>query len=138
MKNIFLSILFFTATLVSCSSDSNEESSINNKITPPNWIQGTWAQKSGSPGEYTFTNTLRFKANDFCSLNGNSENCFNQIIQASNGQTTTEQIITNNEYKLVINNGGFQTTTYHFYKMSDTKIEYVMGDDLPNMELIKQ
>lgn len=138
MKNLFMSILFFSLALTSCSSDSTGESSQSDGITPPSWIQGTWAQKSGSPGDYTFTDTFKFKNDDFCALRGNTESCFAAAIQQSFGQVIAEQIITDTEYKLSIVQSSSISTTYHFIKISTNEIEYVISDNLPNMSLTKQ
>ena len=135
---IFVSLIFL---FISCSSDSDEsQSNTANQITPPSWIQGTWSQRIGSPNDYTYLPTFRFKPNDFCSLNSNIETCFGNSIQQSNGGVTSSQVINENEYKLTITINGSQTTTYHFLKINDTKIEYVVEPSsvYDNLELFKE
>lgn len=133
---LLLILLLFTA----CSSSSNDNSSstAQSSITPPAWIQGTWATQSGSATNgYTYNPTFRFKTNDLCTILGNSENCNSGIIQQSNGQVVAQQSINDNEYKLSLISGG-STSTYNFIKINATKIEYVIGSGSPNMQLFKQ
>lgn len=142
MKKLLILFLSVT-TLLSCASDEGASTltpvTPPNSITPPSWIQGSWSQRIGSPDNYTYLPTFRFKPNDFCSWSSNTEACFGNSIQQSNGSVTATQVISNNEYKLTITIGGSQTTVYHFVKITDTKIEYLNPmNGVSSLELFKQ
>lgn len=134
-------ILFSLMTIFfSCSSDSNDEpSSLNNQITPPSWIQGTWLQTMSTNPLITQP-IFRFKSNDFCVLPSNLEICnaesIKQALQAG-AKTSIQQTITDSEYTLTMTIQG-QTTTYSFIRKSTTKIDYVNPTNgLPNLSLTK-
>lgn len=134
----YLILLLITVLVVSCSSSNDDVSQNSNTLNPPDWIKGTWAYKSGSPGEYTYTPIYNFKNNDFCSIIGNTEFCTMQS-QGSMSVIKVTETKTDTDYKFSFTVQGI-TTSYHFIKISNTKIEYVkpvQGISL-NQELFKQ
>jgi len=136
MRKIYILILT-TLIIFSCSS-SEDNNSKNNSLNPPAWIQGTWAQKYGSNGSYTYQPTFTFTKNDFCTISANSSICILESA-SSTPDLKINEIITDSEYKFSFNLKGV-TTTYRFIKVSNSKIEYDIYPDqnVPNMELFKQ
>lgn len=136
MKKQFI-LLLITVLMLSCSSNDEKTSQNSNSLNPPDWIKGTWAEKWGSPGEYTYNPFFNFKNNDFCTLSGNMEICIMQSLGSASGFKVTETK-TDTDYKFSFTSQGI-TTSYHFIKISNTKILYVNSvQGLPNMELYKQ
>ncbi|QSW88305.1 hypothetical protein J0383_18830 [Flavobacterium endoglycinae] len=136
MKKIYI-LLLTTLIIFSCSS-SEDSNSKNNSLNPPAWIQGTWAQKYGSNGSYTYQPTFIFTKNDFCTISLNSSSCISESLNNTPDLKINESR-TNSEYKFSLKTNGV-TTSYRFIKVSDSKIEYDIYPDqnVPNMELFKQ
>ncbi len=118
-------LLFAIAILVSCSSDDESTNSKNSSINPPNWIQGKWFQENN--GTIDKNTGYTFKKNDFCLNVFNTETCFgvttNPTISAG-GFVKIEELVNDNEYKISIIQDN-STLTYHFKKISATKIEWL-------------
>ncbi|MFC0776564.1 hypothetical protein [Flavobacterium sp. HJSW_4] len=131
-------ILLLTVLIIFSCSSSEENNSKSKSLNPPSWIQGTWAQKYGSNGSYTYQPTFRFTKNDFCVLSTNSSIC---ILESSNNATDLkiDETTTDSEYKFSFSTKGV-TTSYRFIKISNSKIEHDIysNQDMPNMELFKQ
>lgn len=135
MKKIYI-LLLTTLIIFSCSS-SEDSNSKNNSLNPPAWIQGTWAQKYGSNGSYTYQPLFTFTKNDFCTISTNSSICI--LESAKNTDLKIDETTTDSEYKFSLSTKGV-TTSYRFIKVSNSKIEYDIYPDqnVPNMELFKQ
>lgn len=106
--------------MISCSSDSNNNSTVSVKINPPGWIQGTWLDESQTVG-FKFTN------NDMITINFNTEQSQRELLQlgADSGQTVSaSDESTSNYYSLVLNFPAGQTVTYSFNKLSDNEINW--------------
>jgi len=115
-------LLFASIVLtLSCSSDDNSSSNSSSKITPPTWIQGTWAEET----IYHDTGSIfgfKFTSNDACTIIPTLENCFGSSSDLSQGQIRFEQSISDTEYKLVMKTDLQSTTIAHVRKISATKI----------------
>lgn len=53
MKNTPILITFFILLIVSCSSDSKENDMKLHKLTPPEWLIGSWVEDDSKEQEYT-------------------------------------------------------------------------------------
>jgi len=135
MKKIYI-LLLTTLIIFSCSSE--ESNSKNNSLNPPAWIQGTWAQKYGTNGSYTYQPIFTFTKNDFCTISLNSSICISESAN-NTPDLKIEETTTDSEYKFSFSIKGV-TTSYRFIKISNSKIEYDIYPDqnVPNMELFKQ
>jgi hypothetical protein len=137
MKAIIFSIVL--TLLISCSSDNNSNNSSNNTIDPPSWIQGNWYLEGEFGGS---TTGYSFKSNDFCLIVFNTQTCFSLYSDptiSAGGIFKIEELISDNEYKISITQIN-TTTTYHFKKISSTKIEWINDPlgDLANSYYVKK
>ena len=120
-------LLFASIVLtLSCSSDDNSSSSnsSSSKITPPAWIQGTWAEET----IYHDTGSIfgfKFTSNDVCAVTPVQENCFKYLGDMSPETVQFEQFVSDTEYKLVMKTEWQSTTVAHIRKISATKIASV-------------
>lgn len=122
--------MFLASTVLltlSCSFDDNSSNNANNnssKITPPAWIQGTWAEE----GIYYDTGSVfgfKFVANDFCTVSPGSENCYAYLLTSSQGQVQIEQFISDNEYKAIMKTAGQSNTLFHLVKVNSSEIKNI-------------
>lgn len=126
-STIMKKLMFLASTVLltlSCSSSSDDNSSNNNsaKITPPTWIQGTWAEE----GIYDDTGSVfgfKFVANDFCTVSPGLENCYAYLLTSSQGQVQIEQFISDKEYKATIKTAGQSNTLFHLVKINSNEIK---------------
>lgn len=131
MKNLL--IVFTALLLFSCSSSSDDNNSSNSNFHPPAWIQGTWKD------DMSFG--YKFSTNDFCTIVSLSEICLRETLEQakkSGANVKVNEEISENTYKFSYTVQGL-TSTYHFIKISNTKIEFVNPTQgLPNISYIKQ
>lgn len=123
MKKI---LLFVSAVILSasCSSDDNEiNNSSNSKITPPEWIQGTWLQDNSYKLGYKFT------TNDFCQILPTTEYCWKSVVELTNSVTPSDnnkssisQESSATVYSITLNIYGAQKTILSFRKKSNNEI----------------
>lgn len=137
MKKILISTIL-SVLLISCSS-SDESNNNANTLNPPSWIQGKWATYSiDFEGNLNIVmNVFRFKNDDFCTISSNTEIC---IVDSTLGTYTFQETISDTEYKITMTSNvlGGTTTSYHFIKTANNKIEVVnINNNLPNTPLIK-
>lgn len=139
MKNL----LFITITIlfISCSSDNDPASSNSTSFAPPNWIQGSWYPVDFD-GNVDKMSGYSFKKNDFCLIVYNGQHCFKQsldLMKSGGIYVKIEEVINDNEYKVSITEVS-TTITYHFKKISATKIEWINDPfgDLADTYYIKQ
>ncbi len=133
-------LLFMASTVMltlSCSSsdDSSANNSNNNsssKITPPAWIQGTWAREDLANMGYTF-----YK-DDLCNFIGGSQYCQKEYVNLYQGTgvvTNVVQSISDTDYKCTVTIS-MQTSTYHFQKVNSTTIRVLQEPGSVNANLI--
>jgi hypothetical protein len=112
MKKVFSVILLVAFLGTSCSS--SDDPSTNSQINPPNWIQGTWiSELDGISTGMGF----KFSSDDFCSLNNSQTSC--------EGHVTIDEEIDTENYIITLNNNEMMINTFHFKKLTETKIEAV-------------
>jgi|SRR5690606_32969280 len=125
MKKLFI-IASAVVVTASCSPDYiTNDDGINSsvRITPPEWIQGTWGYEDRNTDEFRFT------SNDFCILAAGPETCWKRAIENANSLPNTpeefklsvSQEISDTEYTISMV-GPVQTATFRFRKKSDTEI----------------
>lgn len=120
MKKI---LLFVSAVIfsVSCSSDDNEiNNSSNSKITPPEWIQGTWTKNGAG---------YKFTSDDFCQISPMLDNCWKTQIENANSLSSPEsyklkvtQEISDSNYSILMGNSSSQSFKFVFKKKSNNEI----------------
>jgi hypothetical protein len=113
IKKVITTLLISSAlALVACSESDSSSLSYTPTLTPPDWIQGTWA--CTGVGTYAFTsNTVVQESSD-----GNVD--FEQITKTNNGVITETE--TNTYYLLEDVKMGDTTMDYKFLKSDGTKI----------------
>jgi len=114
-KTVLFCIIIFT---FGCSS-SDDDSTSQNSINPPSWIQGTWLTSGGDGG-------FRFDADDFCIVNNfiNVALCNKEQLNSFSGTqffTDVEEEITDTFYSIDITLST-ATTSYKFEKISENEI----------------
>lgn len=123
-----IGVLLFS--LVSCSSDDNDDSNNGQiSINPPQWIQGKWLQEDNST-----VVGYRFTSNDFITIVANVETSQREQLEAfaNSGQSVSAtDSSTDSTYSVTINTIGGQSTIYNFTKISDTEISNSQFDNLP-------
>lgn len=111
--------------MYSCSSDESQDGvtigggfNISTKISPPQWILGTWIDSNGQKFEFT-------KSDVTCNSYGNLYSAKGEvqyyIIQDEDPEITQTQ--TDDTYILQYKNSSSSKRTYSFVKISDTEIE---------------
>jgi hypothetical protein len=124
MKNL---LYVLTALLIfSCSSSDDSSSASSSAISPPSWIQGRWIMEGVSNSVEAGYN---FSKNDFCLIVFNTQTCFkesNNLLSSGGGYIKVEEVVNENEYKISITQIS-STFTYHFKKITPTKIEWING-----------
>lgn len=127
MKKLLLMASAIVLTLSCSSSDDNSSNNSNNnssKITPPTWIQGTWAEE----GIYYDTGSIfgfKFITNDFCTLSPGLENCYAFLLTSSQGQVQIEQFISDSEYRAIMKTAGQSNTLFHLVKINSNEIKNI-------------
>ena len=135
MKKLFAIFIVVFALGACSSSDDDGNNSSNSQITPPSWIQGTWAAYYSEEDEGNGYPKFRFSHNEFCYVLDylNYEYCLSSFA----APVIEEQIISESKYSFTIYAGNIRTK-YEFKRVSETKIVYVNGSFLGDVTLIKQ
>jgi hypothetical protein len=123
MKKIILLLLISLSTLVSCSSNDEDNGNSEIQINPPNWIQGKWLLEGSVVGESGW----KFTDNDFILIQANVEvSQREQLQQFFNGgqDVSANDSSTDESYSVTLNSIGGQSTTYSFTKISKTEISW--------------
>lgn len=123
MKKLLLLACTIAFTVGCSSNDDNSSNNSNNNtsITPPAWIQGTWAEET----IYYDTGSIfgfKFTSNDVCVVSPVQENCFKYLIDMSPETVQVEQSISDTEYKVVMKTIAQTSTIAHIRKISANKI----------------
>jgi hypothetical protein len=125
-------LLLIVITFVSCSSDESTGSSNKTSINPPAWIQGTWLSS------YNNTSTgsgFKFSKDDLCLVVSNTlSSCNKETLSVYNNSifTNVDETISDSEYIIIITISSV-ITTYHFKKISNSKIEWVVDNGFQNL-----
>jgi len=133
-KTTLFLALIFSVILISCSSDSDNNSSSSIQINPPAWIQGTWLLEI-SPGVDA---GWRFTSNDFIIIQAGFEISQRGQLETfleSGEDVSANDESTDNTYTVTSNFLAGQTTIYSFTRISDTEISW---DRVPNSIYTKQ
>ena len=127
MKKITLfAALIFSTLLISCSSDSDNNSSSSIQINPPAWIQGTWMDESQVTG-------FKFTSNDIVTINFNAQQSHRELLElgADSGQTVSaNDESTSDYYSVELNFPAGQTVVYSFNRLSDNQINWTTVSSL--------
>ena len=114
IKKIITTLLISSAlALVACSESDSSSDSYMPTLTPPDWIQGTWAC-TGAGTTYAFTSNTASQE----SSGGNVD--FEQITKTNNGVIIETE--TSTYYQLEDVKIGDTTMDYKFLKNDGTKI----------------
>ncbi|MDO4228581.1 MAG: hypothetical protein Q4C98_02090 [Capnocytophaga sp.] len=128
MRKILFLLITITTSIVSCSKDSDNETS--SSITPPSWIQGTWLGLDGNVG-------YSFASDDFCQIVGSTNNCHKGHIN-SGAITNVTQEISDSAYVLNLVYNNSTTFSFRFKKVSDTQIESLNAAGNTDLVLTKK
>ena len=104
--------------LVACSESDSSSDSYMPTLTPPDWIQGTWA--CTGVGTYSFTSNTAVQE----SSNGNVD--LEQVTKLSNGVIIETE--TDTYYQLEDVKIGDDIVDYKFLKSDGTKIELELNN----------
>lgn len=114
-----LAALIFTSA--SCNKEDNSSNSC--PVTPPSWIQGTWADVTGTT-KWTFTANNAVAqtigaGNDFCAVHAQPQYDVVELVESGSSYSFQNKAA-----------GGSFQSTYSFERVSATKI-YFCSSDLP-------
>jgi len=114
LRSYGLTVFLLLLLLSGCKKTDTDEKNKETKLSPPEWIQGTW--KNGETQNFTFTSEDVF-------VNGVSLK--NQAGRGSGDAVLKETQKTNNLYELLLeySGGETKTTLYSFKKGDGTFIE---------------
>jgi hypothetical protein len=106
-------------------ANSNQTVRTSKTLTPPEWIQGTWMDRS----EPLLPSGWLFTANDMYTIVG--ENSISLMETGVQSNDTIEQQISSTRYSFTIHHTQLNSTeTFTFNKLSDTQINFediIMG-----------
>lgn len=127
MKKIITLSFIFLALCTSCSSNDDENTNLANFINPPEWILGTWMDKSepvwSQTGGFRFTNNNLLDLTSDGSIVVNLKEGLKQGINA--GVISVKENSTSTNYSLEIISSGAVTSSYQFSKgNNDDNIVY--------------
>ncbi len=126
MKKTLLSIIISVFTLISCRSESNDNTADSSTqfFHPPSWIIGKWSVNGTAL--YKFTN------DDFITIVQNQETSYKGLLQQlknSGGNAIVSETTTDPIYDFTMSYGNAgqpqQSNQFVFKKISATKIEWV-------------
>lgn len=136
MKKLLLMASAIVLTLSCSSSDDNSSNNSNNnnssKITPPAWIQGTWAREDVPNMGYTFY------SDDLCNFIGGGQYCKKEYVNLYQGtgvHINVTQEISDTTYKCTIT-VAVETSNYHFQKIDANTIRVVQEPGASNSNTI--
>lgn len=117
MKKLILLFVLAT-TLIGCTAD--EPTTVNDKLNPPTWIQGTWKRDNNGQG-------LRFKTDDIVEMLGGYETySYKDMIEDENNEEiffVEEEITADHYYVDIASNTGYDKY-FEFEKISSVRIFY--------------
>lgn len=140
MKKITLLIttsIFLVLLITSCSKDDDNSSS--SSFNPPNWIIGTWLDKSelewSQIGGFKFTNNTIIDID----ANGNEILNYSEGLEATlkTGLSIVEEVITDNSYHVKVTTSGVTSINYKYSKGTSNTIFYELNSTY-TIELTKQ
>ncbi len=117
MKKLILLFVLAT-TLIGCTTD--EPTTLNDNLNPPQWIQGTWKRDNNEQ-------KLRFKPDDIVEMLGTYETySYKDMIKDEQNSEIffTEEEITSTHYYVVIQSNVGYDKYFEFNRVSDTQIFY--------------
>lgn len=130
--NIFLVLL-----ITSCSKDDDSNSS--SSFNPPNWIIGTWLDKSEP--EWQQVGGFKFTNNSIIDLDidGNELLNYAEGLKATlkTGLSKIEEITTDDTYQVKVTTSGVTSINYKYYKGGSNTIIYELNSTY-DIELTKQ
>ncbi len=107
------------ATQNNTPANSNQTVRTSKTLTPPEWIQGTWMDRS----EPLLPSGWLFTANDMYTIVG--ENSVSVMERGVQSNDTIEQQISSTRYSFTIHHTQLNSTeTFTFNKLSDTQINF--------------
>lgn len=126
-------LLFLISYLLltnSCSKDDDQSLTNNKSINPPEWIHGTWLDKSeptwAQVGGFKFTNDNIVDLN----ADGNENLSYKEGLESGikNGSISIEETITNDIYEFKVISFGLTSSILHFDKGSSNTIIYDLNE----------
>lgn len=138
MKKTLFALL--TLLIISCSDDDNNDNQNTSFINPPDWIIGTWQDKTlpetGQIGGFTFTNDNLILITSSGETITNLKEGLQEGVDA--GVISSNEIITDTEYELEIIATGTVTNQFKFTKGPDSETIIYDLSELFDVPLTRQ
>ena len=134
-RNFTLLFVLSLTLFMSCSSDDSNDG--NTKITPPNYILGTWISSSSIPQlngtiKYTFSDNNLIEEGVFQKNNGDPFTV-NYGLLFSSDEFTIEEELTDNSYTICVS---YSSGEIDFYEDTNFRIPNCRRFDLVSENLL--
>lgn len=126
MKNITILIITCFSILFTISCSKDDDDSTSSSFNPPNWIIGTWLDKSEP--DWSQIGGFKFTNDNILDLNANGDQILNYkegfSIGLNSGTMKIEETSTSNSYRVKIIATGVTVLDYKYSKGSSETIIY--------------